>query len=276
MLLARGEDLMLTDDHKSQMVEFVKQFQRELASTFEDVDGSAKIQFSEWQRDGGGGGQMGVIRGQVVEKAGVNVSEVFGDEFPKLTDDNPHSGAFWATGVSTINHMYNPMAPIAHMNVRMIQAGDDFWFGGGADLTPYKPFPEDTEEFHAVLRDACEEFEPGSYEKYSKWCDEYFFIKHRQSPRGVGGIFFDYLKVPFEHGFPFVQSVAGAYLKVLPRILNRRKDLPFTAEDKDGQLHWRGRYVEFNLVYDRGTHFGLRTGGNIDAILVSLPPEVRW
>jgi coproporphyrinogen III oxidase len=168
------------------------------------------------------------------------------------------------------------MAPIAHMNVRCLEVGDTFWVGGGADLTPFKIFDEDTKAFHHALEVACQGESHGNYEKYKAWCDEYFFIPHRKSARGVGGIFFDYLKGDFDELTAFLGKVTDAYCTVYPEILKRRKDMPFTPEDKEGQLYWRGRYAEFNLAWDRGTRFGLMTGGNTEAIFVSLPPVVKW
>lgn len=267
----------ITQEQRQEAVRFFYEIQDSLTRSLEAVDGAAKFQLNRWERSGGGGGQMAVMRGQVVEKAGVNVSEVFGDRYPAIEGEHKDK-PFRAAGVSTITHMANPFAPIGHMNVRLLEVGDGFWMGGGADLTPFMKFEEDTQEFHQALKAACDRYNiPGAdYQKLTKWCDEYFYIPHRQSVRGVGGIFFDYLKGEFTQLFPFLQAVARAYVDVFPRILARRKDHAFSSEDKDGQLRWRGRYVEFNLVYDRGTRFGLMTGGHTEAILVSLPPEVKW
>lgn len=248
--------------------------QNDLTSRLAEVDGEAQFEKKSWDRPTGGGGTMAVLRGKKVEKAGVNVSTVWGSDYPALDE---HKGKpFYAAGVSTIGHMFNPHAPIGHMNIRMIAVGDQFWVGGGADLTPYIRYEDDVQEFHARLRDVCEAFEVHSYYRFSKWCDEYFFIKHRNEIRGIGGIFFDYLTGDFEKLLNFLDSVAMAYCDIYPRILKRRVSLPFTEVQKEGQLYWRGRYAEFNLVYDRGTKFGLMTGGNIDAIFVSLPPVVKW
>ena len=218
---------------------------------------------------------MAVLRGTCVEKAGVNISEVFGDNYPAL-EDKLKGLPFYATGLSSISHMQNPYAPIGHMNIRMITVGDEFWFGGGADLTPMHEFAEDTELFHQRLELACEEFQKGSYKKFKKACDEYFYIKHRNSVRGVGGVFFDHLKGDFEQLFSFIKSIAFAYIEVYPQIIKKRSALNFSELEKEQQLYWRGRYAEFNLVYDRGTRFGLLTGGNPEAIFVSLPPTVKW
>lgn len=223
-----------------------------------------------------GGGTMGVIRGAVVEKAGVNVSKVMGDEYPAI--EGEYKGKpFSANGVSTITHMHNPYAPIGHMNVRLLEVGTDFWVGGGADMTPFKQFDDDTREFHMALENACvQTVGRAEYERFKAWCDEYFYIPHRKSIRGVGGVFFDYIKGDFAKLFDLTSLVADAYATVFPKILARRAATPYHADDKEGQLYWRGRYAEFNLVYDRGTKFGLMTGGNTDAIFVSLPPVVKW
>lgn len=267
---------VLTDSQKSKFTELLWSVQSRLLAAFEDVDEGAKAQKSSWDRGAGlGGGTMGVLRGKVVEKAGCNVSAVSGPEYPAI--EGEHKGKpFWAAGVSTITHMYNPMAPIAHMNVRCLEVGDTFWVGGGADLTPFKEFPEDTKAFHQALETACQGEKHGTYAKYKAWCDEYFFIPHRKSIRGVGGIFFDYIKGDFDELLNFLAKVTNAYCTVYPEILERRKDLPFTDADKEAQLYWRGRYAEFNLAWDRGTRFGLMTGGNTEAIFVSLPPVVKW
>jgi len=265
----------LTDVQKNQVRDLLVRVQKDLTAKLAAVDGAAQFEFKPWQRAEGGGGTMSVMRGQVVEKAGVNYSEVTGSDYPAI--ESEHKGKpFLATGVSTITHMFNPYAPIGHMNVRLLEVGDTFWVGGGADLTPFKPFAEDTAEFHGALENACKKFSSEAYEKYRKWCDEYFFIKHRNSVRGVGGIFFDYLKGDFDQLFTFISDVAFAYVNTFPKILERRKGHSFTENEKDEQLYWRGRYAEFNLVYDRGTKFGLMTGGNIEAIFVSMPPVVKW
>lgn len=273
--------MMLTDAQKQAAVTLFRSVQAKLGAAFEGLDGGAAFERKTWEKGPNpsgrpaGGGTMGVLRGKVVEKAGANVSAVEGDEYPAL--EGEHKGKpFFAAGVSSITHMYNPHAPIAHMNVRVIQVGESFWVGGGADLTPFIQYPEDTTAFHAALSEACATRGPGTYEKYKAWCDEYFFIPHRQSARGVGGIFFDYLKGDFDELLAFLDAVSGAYVRIYPEILKRRKDIPFTEAEKDGQLRWRGRYAEFNLVYDRGTRFGLMTGGNTEAILVSMPPVVKW
>lgn len=267
--------MSLTEKQRDAAKALYQDVQNQLCAGFEQVDGAAKVQRKAWVRPEGGGGTMGVIRGSVVEKAGANFSAVFGKEYPAI--EGEHKGKpFFATGVSTITHMMNPHAPIGHMNVRLVEVGDKFWFGGGGDMTPFIQYPEDNDAFHAALRQACALMGADVYDKYAKWCDEYFFIKHRNEVRGIGGVFFDYLETDFDKGLAFQKAVAEAYTTAFLSILNKRKNTAYTEKQKDDQLYWRGRYAEYNLVYDRGTKFGLMTGGNYEAIFVSLPPVVKW
>lgn len=269
--------MKLTDSQRQKAVNLYKDVQDRLCVAFEAVDGKAKIQRKNWQRpeQDGGGGTMAVIRGDVVEKAGANFSAVSGKEYPAI--EGQHKGKpFFASGVSTITHMMNPYAPIGHMNVRLLEVGDTFWIGGGADMTPFMKFDEDTAYFHEEMKKACQIVGTDAYDKYSKWCDEYFYITHRKEIRGIGGIFFDYLELDIDQAVSFQKAVTDAYLKAFIDILNKHKNTPYTEEEKDAQLYWRGRYAEFNLAYDRGTRFGLMTGGNYEAIFVSLPPVVKW
>ena len=223
------------------------------------------------------------MKGEVFEKVGVNVSTVSGEFAPGFADTingaSEESPGFTATGVSLVAHMANPHVPAVHMNTRFLTTGKA-WFGGGADLNPPIPYAEDTEAFHARFRAACAAHNPTYYERFRKWADDYFFIPHRGVARGVGGIFYDHLEcadeTEWERHFAFTKDVGEAFLDAYPRIVRKRMGQQWTAQEKQAQLEWRGRYVEFNLVYDRGTLFGLRTGGNIDAILMSLPPEVKW
>jgi coproporphyrinogen III oxidase len=238
-----------------------------------------RFERKEWQRPGGGGGAMSLMHGQVFEKVGVNVSTVFGEFSPEFQGGIPGAVAdprFWASGISVVAHMRSPLIPALHMNTRHIVT-TKAWFGGGADLTPIYPDMPAVEAFHQALAAACAGYEPGSWERFKAWCDEYFFLKHRDEPRGAGGIFFDYLDGgDWERDFAFVGAVGEAFLAVLPQIVRPRMRLPWTPEQRRHQAVRRGRYVEFNLLYDRGTAFGLKTGGNVEAILMSLPPEAAW
>ena len=232
-----------------------------------------------WRRPGGGGGTMAIMCGAVFEKVGVNVSTVEGVLPPAFRESVPGTGAegrFWASGVSVVAHMRSPLVPAVHMNTRHIVT-EASWFGGGADLTPTRPDERDTEEFHAVLKRACDRHDPAYYPRFKEWCDRYFFLPHRNEPRGVGGIFYDDLDSgDWEADFAFTRDVGRAFLEAYPAIVRRRMVEPWTEAQRAQQLVRRGRYVEFNLLYDRGTRFGLETGGSPEAILMSLPPEVRW
>jgi coproporphyrinogen III oxidase len=238
-----------------------------------------RVERSEWQRPGGGGGTISVLRGQVFEKVGVNISTVSGEFSPEFRKDIPgalEDPRFWASGISLVAHMRSPLVPAAHMNTRYIVTSKA-WFGGGADLTPIYPDATAAEEFHAGLAAACASYDGDCYSRFKTWCDEYFFLKHRGELRGIGGIFFDYLDSgDWDRDFAFLRAVGEAFLAVFPAIVRTRMRLPWTEEQRQHQLVRRGRYVEFNLLYDRGTVFGLKTGGNPEAILMSLPPLVAW
>ena len=231
-----------------------------------------------WDRPGGGGGVTATMRGRVFEKVGVNVSTVWGELGPEFRRQIPGAetdGAFWASGISLVAHLRSPHAPPAHMNTRHIRTSRS-WFGGGADLNPIYPDAQDTAAFHKRLQRACDSYAPDAYARFKKWADDYFFIPHRGEPRGVGGIFYDYLDGEFERHLAFTRAVGEAFLDVYPVIVRRHMNRPWTEEERRHQLVRRGRYVEFNLLYDRGTQFGLKTGGNTEAILMSLPPAVAW
>ena len=216
-------------------------------------------------------------RGALFEKAGVNISDVHGELPAEIAGSTPGEGrAFRATGLSLVLHPATPMVPTVHANFRCLEKGGTAWFGGGGDLTPYYPFREDVVHFHRTWKTVCDRHDPTYYPRFKKACDDYFFLPHRGETRGVGGIFFDYLQGDLERTFAFVRDAGEAFLPAYLPIAERRRLLPFGARERDFQLHRRGRYVEFNLLFDRGTMFGLRTGGRTESILMSLPPEVRW
>lgn len=246
--------------------------QEDIASAYERLDGHARAEKETWTRAEGGGGTMRILRGERIEKAGVMVSAVWGERSPAT------AGPFFATGVSTIAHAANPHAPTAHMNVRYFEERDGrWWFGGGMDLTPMGfPYEEDTAHFHRIAREAVEAVDPSAYPRYKAWADEYFFVKHRGRARGVGGVFFDERATERERDFALARSVGERYLDAYAPLLAKRLAQPFTAEERERQLEARGVYAEFNLAYDRGTRFGFESGGNVKAILASLPPLVKW
>ena len=279
---------MLTlDDQQTAARHWFESLRDRICAAFEAIEreagSDAAFDYTPWDRvdpsgEPGGGGVRGVMKGKVFEKVGVNVSTVggtFEGDFAKSIHGAGEDPRFFATGISLVAHMANPHVPAVHMNTRFLRTTKQ-WFGGGADLNPPLPVEGDTAEFHAVLQAACDAHGADYYERFKAWADDYFYIPHRNVHRGVGGIFYDHLEGDFDADFAFTRAVGEAFLDVYPRIVRRRMHDAFDAADEAQMLEWRGRYAEFNLVYDRGTLFGLKTGGNIDAILMSLPPRANW
>ncbi|WP_018951812.1 oxygen-dependent coproporphyrinogen oxidase [Thioalkalivibrio sp. AKL12] len=268
------------------VIDYLQGLQDRICQGLEGLDGRARFEEDAWERPAGGGGRTRVLHeGAVFEQAGVNFSHVMGDNLPaSATAHRPEMAgrSFQATGVSLVIHPHNPFVPTSHANVRFFIAekpGEDpiWWFGGGFDLTPYYGFDEDCIHWHRTAEAACRPFGEHLYPAHKKWCDEYFHLKHRDEPRGVGGLFFDdFSEGGFEHAFGYMQSVGNAYLDAYAPIVERRHATDFGERERQFQLYRRGRYVEFNLVYDRGTLFGLQSGGRTESILMSLPPLVRW
>jgi len=288
---------VLLEDQKVRAAAWFEDIRNQICYAFEDLEDDAtgpmsdrpagRFERKSWSRESsdgsgteGGGGVMSIMTGgRVFEKVGVNISTVhgeFSDEFRKQIPGAAEDPRFFATGISLVAHMQNPLVPAVHMNTRMIVTTKQ-WFGGGADLNAPIPVAQDTEDFHAAFKDCCDRFNPDYYPKYKAWCDDYFFIPHRGHARGEGGIFYDQLNSGnFEDDFAFTQAVGETFRDIYPAIVRRHMNKDWTPEQRETQLVYRGRYAEFNLVYDRGTTFGLKTGGNVDAILMSLPPEAKW
>ncbi|MEW8438877.1 MAG: oxygen-dependent coproporphyrinogen oxidase [Candidatus Thiodiazotropha taylori] len=278
------------EPNKSEVKAYLLKLQQTICGALEQEDGGAVFLQDSWQREPGerlgGGGISAVLQaGEVFEQAGVNFSHVSGSQLPgSATAHRPELAgrAFEAMGLSLVIHPNNPYVPTSHANVRFFIAEKEgeapvWWFGGGFDLTPYYGFDEDCRAWHQVAKKACQPFGEDVYSRYKKWCDDYFYLKHRQEPRGIGGLFFDDLNAwGFSKSFDFMQSVGDHYLAAYLPIVQRRRDTPFGERERNFQLYRRGRYVEFNLVYDRGTLFGLQSGGRTESILMSLPPLVRW
>ncbi len=269
-----------------QVVSFLKSLQDDICQELEAVETNGRFKQDVWEHEAGGGGRTRVLTGEVFEQAGVNFSHVIGDELPAAaTAKRPEmvGQGFEASGVSLVVHPDNPFIPTSHANVRVFRTvpknGEEaqWWFGGGFDLTPYYPFEEDVRHWHQVAYDVCQPFGEGVYARYKKWCDDYFYLKHRGETRGVGGLFFDDLNEwGFEQSFAFIQAIGHAYIDAYLPLVKKHQNSVFDDEHKQFQKYRRGRYVEFNLVYDRGTLFGLQSGGRTESILMSLPPEVSY
>ena len=280
--------MLALDEQQQAAKDWFENLRDRICAAFEEIEreagSDAAFSYTPWERtdvtgEPGGGGVRGQMNGMVFEKVGVNVSTVggrFSEEFAQtIFGADEADPTFFATGISLVAHMANPHVPAVHMNTRFLTTTKR-WFGGGADLNPAIPYDQDTDAFHARLRAACAAHDPTFYPRFSKWAEDYFFLPHRGVARGVGGIFYDHLEGHFDAHFAFTRDVGEALLDVFPQIVRKRMEMPFSDEDRERLLEFRGRYVEFNLLYDRGTLFGLKTVGNIDAILMSLPPLAKW
>ncbi|MDE2028958.1 MAG: oxygen-dependent coproporphyrinogen oxidase [Alphaproteobacteria bacterium] len=283
----------MSEARKEQAAAWFRDLRDKICAAFESIEDGlqgtchaalppGRFERKKWDRADGGGGEISIMRGRVFEKVGVNISTVhgvFSEDFRKQIPGAEGDGAFWASGISLVAHMRSPLVPAVHMNTRHIVTSKA-WFGGGADLTPMfvdtSETAEDKKLFHDALKAACDRHGADYYDKFSKWCDEYFYLPHRNEPRGVGGIFYDWLDEDWDTDFAFTQDVGRAFLDIYPKIVRARMESLWTDEQREHQLVRRGRYAEFNLLYDRGTVFGLKTGGNTEAILMSLPPEAKW
>lgn len=269
--------------NRQQSVDWFTNLRDMICSEFEKIEleygSSVKFKRSPWERKSGGGGVMSIMHGQVFEKVGVNISTVFGEfseEFRKQIPGTEENSQFFATGISVVAHTKSPLVPAVHFNTRYIETSKH-WFGGGSDLTPYYPSREETKKFHQAFKQTCDKYNPGYYPKFKQQCDEYFYLPHRKESRGIGGIFYDYFNSgDFISDLLFTKDIGKTFLEIYPTIVRAKMAMPWTQEQKKHQLIRRGRYVEFNLLHDRGTKFGLMTDGNVDAILMSMPPEARW
>ena len=285
------DDEQLLDNKKMIASSWFTDLRDEICASFEKIEknqfnNNQNINFhkKKWERSGGGGGVISVMKGKVFEKVGVNISTVHGEfskEFRSQIPGAEDNGKFWASGISVVSHMCNPYVPAAHMNTRLLVTGEGdkkkIWFGGGGDLTPIFEDEKASSLFHKNFKLSCEKYNTDYYPRFKHWCDEYFYLPHRKETRGIGGIFFDYLNSNnWENDLSFVKDIGKTFLSSYLEIINSRINYKFTKNDRKEQLIRRGRYVEFNLLYDRGTIFGLKTGGNTEAVLMSLPPKVSW
>lgn len=267
---------------KIEIIDYFKSLQDSICASLEIADGEGKFQEDNWERLGGGGGRSRVIQGKVIEKGGVNFSAVHGEMPEKISQKlGLEAAEFLATGVSIVLHPHSPKVPIIHMNVRYFEMSNgNWWFGGGIDLTPHYVVEADAQYFHQQLKTVCDKYHENYYAEFKKWADDYFYLKHRQETRGIGGIFFDRLSAQDgftkESRFEFVKSVGEAFAPIYTYFMNKNKDLPFDENEKTWQMLRRGRYVEFNLVWDKGTKFGLDTDGRTESILMSMPPVANW
>lgn len=282
---------MTVEHQKETAKNWFEDLRTEICDAFESIENDyrgvnsemepGKFERKSWFREDDpekGGGTMAVMKGRVFEKVGVNVSTVYGEFSPEFAAQIPGADQdprFWASGVSLVAHMHSPRVPAVHMNTRHIVTTRG-WFGGGADLNTALPNEQDTSDFHGALKAACDKYGADYYEKYKKWCDEYFYVPHRNRARGEGGIFYDQLATDWDNDFAFTQDVGRAFNDIYPELVRRHMNEEWTEEEREELLYYRGLYAEFNLVYDRGTSFGLKTGGNVEAILMSLPPEAKW
>ena len=266
------------NNQQNQAENWFRELRNQMVGAIQKVDGS-NFEEKEWQRPGGGGGKMSILKGEIFEKVGVNISTVHGEfskEFRGSMPGTEEDPSFWASGISVVAHMKNPKIAAAHFNTRYITTKGKQWFGGGCDLTPAIPEKEETDNFHQGLKRTCDQHHQDYYDRFKKQCDEYFYLKHRKEPRGIGGIFFDYISDNYEKDLSFIKDTGQFFINFIIDNINRKKNLNYDDNDLKTLSKKRSRYVEFNLLYDRGTLFGLKTGGNIDAILMSMPPEAKW
>ena len=266
------------EDEKKLAKEWFERLRDQFCKKFEEIDGS-KFYRKKWKHSGEGGGEMSTLKGNVFEKVGVNISTVkgeFKEDFRNQISGTEKAPNYWASGISVVAHMQSPFVPAFHFNTRFIQTGKK-WFGGGADMTPSIVNNKDVTFFHKSIENICNKHDESYYPNFKKQCDEYFYLPHREEPRGEGGIFFDHLNNGnFENDFHFIRDFGEDILKTISSIIEKRKDKKWSKDEKDIQLYKRGRYVEFNLLWDRGTLFGLKTGGSTEAILMSMPPNAKW